>query len=134
MKLSRQQLIDLSVTYFEACNRHEWQAVMDTFSEDCLMWFPAATFTYRGKQALGTHFEEFLSTFDVIDFHDYTHVPDPVTQSICTYFSVSLVGHDGAKSVMKNCNIFKLNADGVFAEIIIYNSGKLDAGFHAGSE
>lgn len=134
MPLSRSELIDLSETYFESCNRKDWQAVMDTFSSDCLMWFPAATFEYRGKQALGIHFEEFLRTFATIHFHQYKHISDPQTRSICTYFWVELIQASGERVKMRNCNIFHLNETGAFKEIVIYNSGALDAGFHAGSE
>ena len=134
MALSRQQLIDMSVTYFEGCNSHDWQVVMDTFAVDCLMWFPAATFSYRGKDALGAHFKDFLGTFAVIDFHNYSHVADPVAQSICSHFTVNLVDHSGDQITMKNCNIFRLDRDDLFTEVISYNSGTLDAGFHDGSE
>lgn len=134
MALTRDALVELSVRYFEGCNAHDWQTVMDTFSDSCLMWFPAATFTYRGKDALGTHFKDFLGTFPSIRFHAFSHVVDPVAQSICSYFTVVLIDANDEKIQMRNCNIFKLDADGLFEEIIIYNSGKLDAGFHDGSE
>ncbi|MFK8016421.1 MAG: nuclear transport factor 2 family protein [Gammaproteobacteria bacterium] len=134
MTTSRQDLIDISERYFHGCNDHEWQVVMDTFAPDCLMWFPAATFVYRGHEALGMHFKDFLGTFKVIHFHDFSHVADPVSRSICTYFTVRLEEEDGQSIAMKNCNIFRLDDAGKFREIIIYNSGKLDAGFHAGSE
>ena len=134
MPLNRSELITISETYFESCNNKNWQAVMDTFAEDCVMWFPAATFEYRGKQALGVHFEDFLSTFSTVNFHQYQHISDPVEQSICTYFWVELIQANGERAMMRNCNLFNLNDTGVFEEIIIYNSGALDAGFHAGSE
>lgn len=134
MSLSRSELIELAERYFLACNDHNWQAVMDTFSASCLMWFPAASFSYNGKAALGTHFEDFLGTFEVIRFHDFSHISDPDGQSICTYFTVELVQANGHAVSMKNCNIFRVGDDGCFEEIIIYNSAKLDAGFHAGSD
>jgi len=134
MTFSREALIQRSVNYFEGCNRHEHDMVMATFSEDCLMWFPAATFTYAGKRALDIHFKDFLSTFKVINFHNFKHICDPEAQSICTYFTVDLVQQDDVETRMRNCNIFILDDDGTFSEIIIYNSGKLDAGFHNGSQ
>lgn len=134
MSLSRSQLIDAAVGYFEACNQHDWQGVIDSFAPDCLMWFPAATFRYQGRRALEVHFEDFLGTFEVINFHDFTHIPDVESQSICTYFTVILIEPGGEQIKMKNCNIFHLDENGLFQEIIIYNSGALDAGFHAGSD
>ena len=134
MPLSRTQLIDRSEGYFEACNAHNQQAVMDSFGADCLMWFPAATFVYRGKEALDVHFKDFLGTFSTINFHDYTHVVDVESQRICTYFMIFLTKPDGEEIRMKNCNIFHVDQNGQFEEIIIYNSGALSDGFHAGSE
>ncbi len=134
MPLSREELIARSVGYFESCNNHDWQGVMDSFAADCLMWFPAATFTYRGREALGVHFNDFLGTFETVNFHDYTHIPDVDSQAICTYFMVVLTKPNGEVTRMKNCNIFRLNDSGCFEEIIIYNSGALSDGFHAGSE
>lgn len=134
MSLDRNELVEISERYFGSCNHHDFQSVMDTFAPSCRMWFPAATFEYLGKEALGIHFEEFLGTFSTINFHDYHHIVDPLAQSICTYFWVELMQSTGERIKMRNCNIFHLDANGVFKEIIIYNSGALDAGFHAGSE
>ena len=72
--------------------------------------------------------------FKTINFHDFTHVADPEAQSICSYFTVILIPENGEKIMMKNCNIFHLDEQGVFKEVIIYNSGALDQGFHAGNE
>lgn len=133
MSLSRQELVEISERYFEGCNAHNFGQVMDTFADDCLMRFPSAEFVYKDKQALDAHFKDFLSTFKTIDFRDYTHIPDPETQSILTYFEVRLIDHNDQEVNMKNCNIFHLNEAGLFKEIIIYNSGALDAGFQDGN-
>jgi hypothetical protein len=127
MPLSRQELIDISVCYFEGCNDHNLTQIMDTFSADCLMRFPAATFIYKGKAALELHFKDFLGTFKTVEFQDYTHISD-------SDFEVKLLDHYGGEVRMKNCNIFHLDEAGLFKEIIIYNSGALSAGFRDGSE
>ena len=134
MPLSRQQLIDISVCYFEGCNDHNLTQIMDTFSADCLMRFPGATFIYRGKAALEIHFKDFLGTFKTVEFRDYTHIADSESQSILSYFEVKLMDRYGGEVRMKNCNIFHLDEAGLFKEIIIYNSGALSAGFRDGSE
>lgn len=134
MVLTRQELIDISEKYFEGCNTHNHDQVMSTFSEDCVMSFSAADFRYTGKDALHAHFEDFLGTFKMINFHDYIHISDPESQSICTYFTIILEPHEGENLRMRNCNIFHMNDDGVFKDILIYNSGVLDQGFHAGSD
>lgn len=132
--LNREQLIKLAVDdYFIGCNKHDHAMVMSTMSSDCVMRFPAATFLYEGHASLSTHFNEFLDNFDVINFHNFVNVSDPDTQSLVSYFDVHLIDHDGAEIKMKNCNIFHCDDDGLFKEIIIYNTQALDKGFHAGS-
>lgn len=134
MPLTREELIRLSETYFEGCNDHDHDRCMNTFANDCLMWFPAAEFRYPNKDVLGIHFRDFFKTFKTILFRDYTHIVDVESQSITTYFDVKLIPYDGDEVNMKNCNIFHLNDQGLFREIIIYNSGALSAGFHEGNE
>lgn len=132
--LNRAQLIDLAVTkYFEGCNQHNFDQVVNTFAEDCLMWFPASSFRYQGIDALRTHFNDFLSTFETIDFRDFTNIVDVDTQSLVSYFTVQLINHKGDETLMKNCNVFHIGEDGLFNEIIIYNSKPLSEGFEAGN-
>lgn len=134
MALNRQQLIDMSVRYFEANNRHDIDDAVGTFSDDCLMWFPAAGFRYPGKEALDVHLRDVFKTFKTIYFRDYVHIADTESQSVTTYFKVSLTPHEGDVIDMRNCNIFHLDDDGLFKECIIYNSGALSEGFLEGSE
>jgi hypothetical protein len=98
------------------------------------MWFPAAPFRYTGKTALDIHLSDVFKTFKSIHFRDYKHVVDEQEQSIVTYFNVTLIPHEGETINMKNCNIFHLDDDGLFKEIIIYNSGALNEGFHEGCD
>ncbi len=134
MPLTREALLDIAITrYFEGCNRHAMEQVTGTFADDCLMWFPATTFRYRGLSSLTLHFEEFLSTFTTINFHDYTNIVDVESQSIASYFTVQLVPPKGEEIVMRNCNLFHVNEQGLFREIIIYNTRPLSDGFNAGS-
>ena len=131
--LSREELINLAVDkYFIACNRHDHASVMKTFGEQCIMRFPAAQFRYAGLKNLSDHFEDFLGNFTVINFHDFINIVDAKSQSIVSYFKVDLTDRNGAETKMENCNIFHCNAEGLFKEIIIYNTAKLDKGFHAG--
>ena len=133
--LGRDELIKLAVDeYFIGCNKHDHSMVMSTMSDDCLMSFPAASFRYRGGQALGVHFTDFLGNFSDINFHDFINIVDVESQSLVSYFKVFLTDHEGVEIKMQNCNIFHCNEDGLFNEIIIYNTKALDKGFHEGSD
>lgn len=132
--LSREKLIKLAVDeYFIGCNNDDHGAVMATMSDDCLMRFPAASFRYEGHDALSVHFNDFLTNFKAINFHQFTNIVDVDTQSIVSYFNVDLIDHDNVEIKMKNCNIFHCNDDGLFDEVIIYNTKTLDKGFHEGN-
>ena len=131
--LIRDKLIHLAVDdYFIGCNKHNHASIMQTFSKNCIMHFPAAQFRYAGLKNLSEHFEDFLGNFAVINFHDFTNIVDVKSQSIVSYFKVELTDHDGAEISMENCNIFHCDQQGLFKEIIIYNTAKLDKGFHSG--
>jgi hypothetical protein len=134
MKQDREQLIAMSVAYFEGCNQHNLEQCMATFADNCLMWFPSAPFKYSGKNALEIHLKDVFKTFKSIYFRDYKHVADPLSKSVVTYFKVTLIPYEGEEIHMQNCNIFHLNQDGLFNEIIIYNSGALNEGFQEGSD
>ena len=132
--LDRDQLLDIAINrYFGALNNHDLDLVMSSMGQDCVMWFPAATFNYSGEAALRIHLQDFFDNFAIIDFHDFVNVVDEQAQSIVCYFTVRLVDNDGVEVVMKNCNIFHCDDSGVFKEIIIYNSKALDKGFQAGN-
>ena len=132
--LSRDQLIKLAVDdYFIGCNINNHEKVMSTMSQDCVMRFPAATFRYEGHEALSIHFTDFLSNFKVINFHNFTNIVDVESQSIVSYFKIHLTDHDGIEIKMANCNIFHCDEDGLFNEVIIYNTAALDKGFQEGN-
>ena len=134
MPLSRAELVKLAVDdYFIALNNHQRDGVLATFAEDCVMRFPGRTYRYDGIAALTTHFDDFLSTFPGVDFHDFHVTADADSQSIAVLFEVTLTDGDGAKTVMQNCNFFYVNAEGRFREIVIYATGPIQKGFEAGS-
>lgn len=135
MPLSRDELIDIAVErYFIGCNNHDLEQVLSTFAEDCVMWFPATKFRYDGKAPLRTHFQDFLGTFPTVNFHDFINTVDPETQSIVSRFKVQLIDDEGEETMMRNCNFFYVDDDGLFNEIVIYNTAPIQKGFEAGSD
>lgn len=134
MPLNREQMIDVAVNqYFIGCNEHKFEQIVNTFADDCVMWFPAADYKYDGLEPLKVHFEDFLSTFQDINFHNFINIADEQAQAITTYFDIHLGATGKPTLKMKNCNIFHFNEAGQFSEIIIYNSGALSDGFQAGN-
>lgn len=134
MPLDRAALIDLAVQgYFVACNRGDLKTVLSTFAPNCRVRFASAEFEYCGAEALREHFEEFRDTFTLIDFRDFENLVDIEAQAIAVRFEVELVDREGRSTIMQNCNFFKVDNDGLFSDIVVYNTAPLDEGFEAGS-
>lgn len=132
--LSRNELIALSHTaYFDGCNSHNLEGILATMSGDCVMRFTAADYTYVGAGALRAHFIDFLTNFPTIHFHNYVSVVDVELQTIATHFTVTLINKSGEELEMRNCNFFTTDKDGLFNDVLIFNSAPLKEGFEAGS-
>ena len=119
--------------YFEGGNRNNADEMIAPLSDDCVMWFNAAKYIYRGKADILVHLQEFTKTFEVINFHTFESVVDVENQSIAVRFFVTLKDYDGEEVTMRNCNFFHANEAGEFYEIAIFNSGPLQKGFEAGN-
>ena len=134
MPLDREQLVELAVQhYFVAVNEGDLDTVLATFATGCCVRFASGEFEYRGEDALKAHFREFRETFAIIDFHNFEHLVDVERQSIAVRFEVRLVDHQGATTLMQNCNFFQVNDRGQFCDIVVYNTAPLDDGFAAGN-
>lgn len=134
MPLTKAQLEDIAVNrYFIGFNKHDEDSVMNTFADDCIMTFSAADREFEGLDSLLEHTRDFMDTFPTINFHNFQSVIDAKAQTIAVRFIVQIIDHDGEEMVMNNCNFFKVNRAGLFTEVAIFNSGKLDKGFRAGN-
>jgi SnoaL-like domain len=134
MPLSREQMMTTVIdNYFEMLNAHDLDGVMRGMTGDCEMRIPSSNFTYTGIDALRIHLSEFLETFEIVNFHNYTVCADTKTGGVGIYFDVFLTAHDGEQINMNNANFFELNDDGLITDILIFASAPLSRGFEAGS-
>lgn len=134
MSLTKAQLEHLAIErYFCGFNRHDEASVMGTFAANCIMTFSAADREFEGLESLREHTREFIQTFPTINFHKFQSVIDVRPQKIAVRFIVQLIDAEGNELIMNNCNFFGVNRTGLFSEVAIFNSGKLDKGFRAGN-
>lgn len=134
MFLSRAQMLTSTIdNYFEMLNAHDLDGVMRGMAPDCEMRIPSSNFTYTGADALRIHLSEFLYTFKIVNFHNYTVCADTESGGIGLYFDVFLTAHDGEQINMNNANFFKLDGAGLITAILIFASAPLSKGFEAGS-
>jgi ketosteroid isomerase-like protein len=134
MPLDHEALTNLAVSeYFLACNRGDVESMLAIFSEDAQVRFMSAGFRYRGLTALRAHLEEFRDTFPVIEFRDFDVIADVSRQCVAVRFELELGDPDGTRSLMRNCNVFYLNAEGRVRDMFVYDTAPLDEGFAAGN-
>ncbi len=134
MTRTREQMISSTIdNYFEMLNAHDLDGVMRGMTGDCEMRIPSGGFTYTGSEALRTHLNDFLETFEVVNFHNYVPFVDPVANRVGVYFDIHLRAHDGEELQMNNANFFELDGAGLITDILIMASSPLSRGFHAGS-
>ena len=99
MALSREQMIAATIDgYFEMLNAHDLDGVMRGMMPACEMRIPSSHFTYTGTEALRVHLNEFLETFEVVNFHNYVVCADPVSGGVGIYFDVFLTAYDGEQT------------------------------------
>ncbi len=134
MALSRRLLIDAGVkNFFEKLNAHDLDGVMAGITENCEMRIPSSNFTYTGKAALRDHLQDFIASFPVVNFRDFTVVADLENLRLAVRFNISLVDDDGEETHMSNCNFFEVNEAGLLDDILIFASAPLSKGFEVGS-
>lgn len=134
MALSRDQLIDLAVhKYFEGHNQHDGDSVLRTIAQDCVVRFNASHHRFAGCEAIKAHTQDFMHSFTDINFHNFENVIDVESQAIASRFIVQLTDAVGDVTVMKNCNFFSVNDQGLFDDILIFNNAPLDKGFREGN-
>ncbi len=134
MPLDHEALTDLAVSeYFLACNRGDVESMLAIFSEDAEVRFMSAGFRYHGLTALRAHLQEFRDTFPIIEFRDFDVIADVSRQRVAVRFELELGDPDGTRSVMRNCNVFHVNARGHVSRVFVYDTEPLDDGFAAGN-
>lgn len=134
MALTREQLIEMAVgKFFTGGNNNDAEGMCSPLSDDCVMRFTSAKYVYEDYKSILIHLQEFTSTFKTINFHNFVCIADVDAQSIAVRFQIHLEDYEGEKTMMSNCNFFQANDDGLFNDVLIYNSAPLQKGFEAGS-
>jgi hypothetical protein len=130
---SRETLIEMAIEFFLSMNDNNAAKAVTHMAENCKMHFAAAKYIYPDKAAIQAHLQDTANVFETINFHKFHTVADVEDQSVACRFHVELTNYDGETTAMKNSNWFMCNDEGLFEEILIFNSGPLKEGFEVGS-
>jgi len=132
-KHSREKLIEMAIDFFLSMNDNNAAKAVTNMAENCKMHFTAAKYVYPDRASVQEHLHDTATVFEIINFHKFHSVADVEGQSVAVRFHVELTNYDGEITAMKNSNWFMCNDDGLFEEILIFNSGPLKEGFEVGS-
>ena len=133
MTLDRETLVENSVErFFRALNNKDIATVEANFTPDCAMRIPSSDLFYKNAHDTIVHLQEFVETFETINFHDFLVIAEPEKSRLAATFTVRLVDPEGEETVMRNANFFTFAEDGRICDILIIATQPLDKGFQAG--
>ena len=133
MTLNREKMIDQALNgFFLALNAKDIDRIRQTFTPECPMVIPSSDLVYKDAHDTIVHLEDFTQTFDVINFHDFTLVPDPQEKRLAATFTVTLTDDEGEVTEMRNANFFEFADDHRISRVLIIATQPLDKGFQVG--
>jgi len=121
--------------YFGRVVERDMNGLMANIADNAAMVIPPLGVTFEGKQAIHTHFVEFLESYDGIDIDTFQTTADPENGTVAVRFHIHLrSAADGTETDLQNCNFFHCNDGGQIEKIVIYMSALPTEGFEAGAQ
>lgn len=108
--------------YFDGVDNKRLGQVLDCFTDDAVLAEATSGTVHHGKPAIAAMFEKLFADFSDIWHGNFVHVADPVTNAICSQFTVLITPNGGAELRYENCNRFYLAGD-KFHRVYVYMSG-----------
>lgn len=108
--------------YFDGVDNKGLDQVLDCFTEDAVLTEVTSNTVHNGKAAIGAMFTRLFSDFSAIWHGNFVHTVDPVTNSICSQFTVLITPQGGEELRYENCNRFYLQGN-KFHRVYVYMSG-----------
>jgi hypothetical protein len=109
--------------YFDGVDNRIMQQVLDTFTEDAILTEVTSNTVHVGRdQGIRAMFTKLFADFSDIWHGNFVHTADPVSNAICSQFTVLITPHGGEELRYENCNRFYLKGD-KFHRVYVYMSG-----------
>ncbi len=109
--------------YFDGVDNKSLDRVLDCFAQDAVLTEVTSNTVHRGRDAgIRTMFIKLFADFEAIWHGNFVHTADPVSNSICSQFTVLITPSGGAQLRYENANRFYLRGDR-FQQVYVYMSG-----------
>lgn len=109
--------------YFDGVDNKNLTQVLNCFDEDAVLTEVTSNTVHTGRDTgIRAMFEKLFADFADIWHGNFVHVGDPVSNAICSQFTVLITPHGGSELRYENCNRFYLK-DRLFHRVYVYMSG-----------
>ncbi len=108
--------------YFDGVDNKRLDQVLDCFHEDAVLTEATSNTVHTGRAAIRAMFEKLFADFEQIWHGNFVHVADPVSDAICSQFTVLITPNGGEQLRYENCNRFYCD-DRRFRRVYVYMSG-----------
>jgi hypothetical protein len=109
--------------YFDAVDNKAMERVLDCFAPDAVLTEMTSGTVHEGREAgIRSMFTKLFTDFEKMWHGNFVHVADPVSNVICTQFTVLITPNGGDELRYENCNRFHLK-DRLFDRVFVYMSG-----------
>jgi hypothetical protein len=117
-------LIDIvTKRYFDGVDNKRLDQVLDCFTADAVLTEVTSNTVHHGRDdGIAAMFRRLFTDFQQLWHGNFVHVADPVSNAICSQFTVLITPNGGDLLRYENCNRFYLDGD-KFSRVFVYMSG-----------
>lgn len=108
--------------YFDGVDNKNLSKVLNCFAPDAVLHEATSNTIHEGRDAIRAMFEKLFADFESIWHGNFVHTADPLSNAICSQFTVLITPNDGEQLRYENCNRFYLK-DRLFQHVFVYMSG-----------
>ncbi len=109
--------------YFDGVDNKRMDQILDCFNQDAVLTEMTSNTVHKGREAVRKMFEGLFAGFGRIWHGNFIHTVDPVSDAICSQFTVEIVPAGSDQELRyENCNRFYLK-DRRFQTVFVYMSG-----------
>ena len=114
---------DLVLDYFKGVDEEDIDAILKTFTKDCIFSIETHKIKLVGHEEITSMFKRLWKNHRSVEHKEFYFVKDHISNRIAVRFQVKNVLHNDQIVLKSNCNFFTLK-NGIFSEVRVYMAGE----------
>ena len=114
---------DLVLDYFKGVDEEDIDAILKTFTKDCIFSIETHKIKLVGHEEITSMFKRLWKNHKSVEHKEFCFVRDSIGKQVAVRFQVKNVLLNGQFVLKSNCNFFTLR-DGLFSEVRVYMAGE----------